>query len=198
MNVLSKIISILIVVAIAFWLKVNIVDNFLSPDKELKTEVEEVTNDEPIEPKSDDVKPKEYAIVYFLLVREDGQNVFKKVQREVPEKSSKIEFAITELLGGPNSQENTKKLYTEIPRGTKLLSVEETATKVIINLSSNFQYGGGTDSLYSRVQQLVKTAIANAPNKKIYLYLDGKQADVIGGEGVMIKQPLDEKSLYEE
>ena len=30
-----------------------------------------------------------------------------------------------------------------------------------------------------------------------YLYIDGKQADVIGGDGIMITQPLSENSIGE-
>ena len=67
--------------------------------------------------------------------------------------------------------------------------------KIVIDLSSDFQYGGGTDSIYSRMMQLIKTSITNTENKKIYLYLDGKQVNVIGGEGIMITQPLTEQSL---
>ena len=33
--------------------------------------------------------------------------------------------------------------------------------------------------------------------KPIYLYIDGKQAEVLGGEGIMITQPLSENSLDE-
>ena len=62
-------------------------------------------------------------------------------------------------------------------------------------MSSDFQYGGGTDSVYSRMMQLIKTAINNSEDKKVYLYLDGKQVNFIGGEGIMITQPLSEKSL---
>jgi spore germination protein GerM len=45
------------------------------------------------------------------------------------------------------------------------------------------------------MMQLIKTSLANTKNQKIYLYLDGKQINEIGGEGIMISQPLTEKSL---
>ena len=49
---------------------------------------------------------------------------------------------------------------------------------------------------YSRIKKLIKTILANnTSNKPVYLYLDGQQADVVGGEGIMIKQPLMENSL---
>ena len=44
------------------------------------------------------------------------------------------------------------------------------------------------------MMQLIKTAINNT-DKKVYLHLDGKQVNIIGGEGIMISQPLNEKSL---
>ena len=141
---------------------------------------------------------KEYIGVYFMYVKPDGENVFTKIQRELPQGENRLNFAINELIKGPNADESSKKYYSEIPAGTKVLSVMENEDKVIINLSSDFQYGGGSDSLYSRMQQLLKTVLANTSNKKIYLYLDGQQADVIGGEGIMIKQPLEEDSLFDE
>ena len=82
-----------------------------------------------------------------------------------------------------------------MPKTTKLLGIKQKGDKVIIDFNSDFQYGGGTDSVYSRMMQLIKTAINNTKNKKIYLYLDGKQVNFIGGEGIMITQPLNEKSL---
>ena len=45
------------------------------------------------------------------------------------------------------------------------------------------------------MKQFIKTALINSPNKPLYLYIDGKQAEVLGGEGIMISQPLKENSL---
>lgn len=135
--------------------------------------------------------------VYFLSLDKERGSVFKKVERTLPQGQNELEYAILELLKGPNYSERAKGTYNEIPKGTKLLSIKQNGNTVIINLSSEFQYGGGTDSIYSRMRQLIKTALLNAPNKSIYLYLDGKQADVIGGEGIMVTQPLSENSLDE-
>ena len=66
----------------------------------------------------------------------------------------------------------------------------------MIDLSSNFESGGGAESTYTRVKQIIKTANANT-NTPTYLYINGKQANVIGGEGIMIKQPLNERSFDE-
>jgi len=111
-------------------------------------------------------------------------------------KTSCFEFAIRELLNAPSQFEQSKGLISEIPPGTKLLSVRESSTGIMIDLSSEFEGGGGAESTYLRIIQLIKTANANT-SLPTYLYINGKQADVIGGEGVMIKQPLNDKSLSE-
>ena len=46
------------------------------------------------------------------------------------------------------------------------------------------------------VMQIIKTANSNT-KLPAYLYVNGHQANVIGGEGVMVKQPLNERSLDE-
>lgn len=133
--------------------------------------------------------------IYFLALDSDSNGIYKKVQREVPSGENKLEFAINELLKGPNLVEKSTGAYSEIPKSTKLLGIKQNGNKIIINFNSDFQYGGGTDSIYSRMMQLIKTSLVNTKNKKIYLYIDGKQLNTIGGEGIMITQPLSEKSL---
>ena len=98
------------------------------------------------------------------------------------------------MIAGPKTDEKAKGVYSEIPAGTRLISINESSDKVIINLSGDFENGGGTDSLYKRLYQIIKTAKQNT-TKPVYLYIEGNKADVIGGEGIMITQPLNENSL---
>ena len=168
----------------------NITDNTKKLDVPTEKEVEKIAEKE-------DMKPKEMVIIYFISVDKNGSSWFTKSIRPLPEGQSKISYAIKGLIKGPQKAEKANGVYSEIPSETKLLSIKETSDRVIVNLSGDFQYGGGADSLYSRVKQLIKTSIANSPNKPVYLYIDGKQANVIGGEGIMINQPLSENSLDE-
>lgn len=135
------------------------------------------------------------AYVYFLSLDKNNNTVYKRVEKTVSMADDKLSVAINILVKGPDFLEKSLGTYSEIPSGVKLNGIKYTKDKVIIDLSSDFQYGGGTDSIYSRMMQLIKTAIANTDYKKIYLYLDGKQVNTIGGEGIMITQPLSEKSL---
>ena len=83
-------------------------------------------------------------------------------------------------------------MYTEIPQNTKLISVKEKNNAYIINLSDDFEYGGGTESISTRFMQLVLTAVNAADGKDVYLQINGSMAEMLGGEGMMIKQPLKE------
>ncbi len=153
---------------------------------------------EPVE-RPDEVepqKPKEYVDIVFIGQNENNEEVYKIVKREYDPDidGSKIKYAISSLILGPKQNEKAKGVYSEIPGGTEIIGVQERPDKVIINLSSQFEYGGGTDSVYKRLFQLIKTARKNT-EKPVYLYIDGRQADVIGGDGIMLTQPLNDNSL---
>lgn len=143
-------------------------------------------------------KPKEkvYVNVFFIGQNSNKEEVYKAINREYDEtvNGSKIKFAVKSLIDGPNANEKAKGIYSEIPATTKLISINETQAEVIINLNSAFEQGGGTESIYKRLYQLIKTAKQNT-TKPVYLYIDGNKAEVIGGEGIMINQPLSDNSL---
>ena len=134
-------------------------------------------------------------IKIFLL---DNSGEIKSVKRTCDPEAEKscFEFAINELIKAPTKQEKAKGYTSEIPVGTKVLSIRESANTNFIDLSSMFESGGGAESTYVRVKQIIKTVNANT-STPTYLYINGKQANVIGGEGIMIKQPLSERSFDE-
>lgn len=139
-----------------------------------------------------------YVNIYFIGQNSNKEEVYKIVKREYDpqQDGTKLRRALLALLKGPSAKERTKGIYSEIPSGTKLLSLDEAPDKITINLSGDFQQGGGTDSVYKRVFQLIKTANKNT-TVDVYLNIDGKPAEVLGGEGIMINQPLNNKSLDE-
>lgn len=110
--------------------------------------------------------------------------------------NSCFQYAIKELIAGPTKWEKSKGFTSEIPQGTKILSIRESKNSIMVDLSPNFEAGGGAESTYMKVKQIIKTVNSNT-NIPTYLYINGKQANVIGGEGIMIKQPLSERSFDE-
>lgn len=134
--------------------------------------------------------------VKIFLLDESGN--IRSVNRECKEtsESSCFKYAIEQLISAPTRWERSKGFTSEIPQNTRVLSIRESANSIMIDLSSDFESGGGAESTYTRVKQIIKTANANT-TLPTYLYINGKQANVIGGEGIMIKQPLSERSFDE-
>ena len=97
-------------------------------------------------------------------------------------------------MRGPKPEEQQKGVYTEIPASAQIINITEMSDKVVVNLTSAFVTGGGTESLYKRLYQLIKTVKLNT-NLPVYLFIDGQRADVVGGEGIMLSQPLSNSSL---
>lgn len=190
----------LIVITLAYvWFSFFAGDGFQFPQNNRKeqTKQEKVNNpDDVTEPEQQepDEQKHEYKTVKIFVTDSKGnlRSVVRKCDTTV-EKSC-FAYAIKELVTAPTQWEKNKGLSSEIPAGTKILSIREGSNNILIDLSPAFESGGGAESTYIRVHQLIKTVKANS-NLPAFLYINGKQADVIGGEGIMIKQPLSEKSL---
>lgn len=201
MSKLSKIILILIII-LGLWRGYDFfTEKFGRVDEPENTKQETIVKDEanvklPEEKPVEEEKQENKIFVYFLSSDNNGNQFLKPVSRTVTNEENQFEYAVKQLLAGPNSSERSAGAYSEIPSGTKLLNITDNSDKIIINFSSNFGIGGGSDSIYSRMRQLIKTVLANT-KKPVYLYLDGKQADILGGEGITFSQPLSEKSLDE-
>ncbi len=101
-----------------------------------------------------------------------------------------IEAAFSKLLAGPTEGTDS----TTIPKETKLLGVKVGDDGVHINLSEDFTTGGGSSSMMGRVGQVVYTATSLNPNANVYIEVNGKQLDVLGGEGLELEQPLTRES----
>ena len=158
------------------------------PELEIITPPTEIT-----EPQ-DEPKRKEVKTVKIYIT--DSKGNLRPVNRtcDTSVEKSCFAFAIKELIKAPSQWEKDKGLSSEIPSNTKVLSVREGSDNILIDLSGAFESGGGAESIYIRVHQLIKTSQANT-KRPVFLYINGKQADVIGGEGIMIKQPLSERSF---
>lgn len=152
-------------------------------------------NPEPIENQEPEEGTKPKTVKIFILDKSGNLRSVNRTCDANIEKSC-FTYAIKELVAAPSPWEKSKGFTSEIPSGTKVLSIREASGNVLIDLSSDFETGGGAESTYYRVKQIIKTANANT-SSPVYLYINGKQANVIGGEGVMLKQPLNERSLDE-
>lgn len=134
--------------------------------------------------------------IYFLKSKGKENIYFVTVQRKIPNEESLVNSAVKELFLGPTQHEELKGIMTEIPIGTRLIKVEESEDEVLVDVSSQYVTGGGSATMQLRYLQLYKTLRNIAPDKKIYLLVDGKNIKTIGGEGLEVNQPLTKINDY--
>lgn len=174
--------------------------NVFMPKPEVKPNevqvMERSVQEDVVENEKAEVVEIEYVNVYFIGKNEHNEEVYKAVKREYNKDvdGSKIRFAVSALVRGPKPDEKQRGVYTEVPMESKVINITEQSDKIIVNLNSAFVTGGGTESLYKRLYQLIKTVRLNS-TLPVYLYIDGQRADVVGGEGIMLSQPLSNSSL---
>jgi spore germination protein GerM len=79
---------------------------------------------------------------------------------------------------------------TAIPDGTELLSVTRDGDVLNVDLSREFESGGGSLSMELRVGQVVYTATGVKGIDAVRILLEGERVDAIGGEGFVVSKPL--------
>lgn len=186
LNIILIILTILVATAFAFSVK-SMRPAPLPPDV--------VTPPDEIEDPNEN-QESQFVNVFFIGQNKNKEEVYKAVKRKYDPTvdGTPVKFALTALIDGPKPEEVKLGVYSEIPVGTRILAVIDAADGVYINLSKHFELGGGSDSIYKRLFQLIKTAKYNT-NKPIYLLIENEKVEVIGGDGIMITQPLTENSL---
>jgi len=129
--------------------------------------------------------------IYRLKV--DNHRIVLVPQQVVLDHSMTSEQALME--GVINLLENPQmgNQSSAIPVGTHLLSLRMTPEEVHVNLSHEFEEGGGSTSMVYRVAQILYTVTSLNPDAKVYLAVEGQPLDEdhpLGGEGLVLKQPL--------
>lgn len=100
------------------------------------------------------------------------------------------EALLTTAMNNLLSDTPDKDLITGIPKGTTLRSLKVKSDSVYVDLSKAFVSGGGSFSMTGRLGQILYTATSLNPSAKLYLSVEGKPLTVLGGEGLIVDQPL--------
>jgi sporulation and spore germination protein/immunoglobulin-like protein involved in spore germination len=126
----------------------------------------------------------------------EGETLFVTYRSQ--ERTPRVGSAALEaLLRGPDEFEQGYGLSSAIPEGTQLLGLRIEDGIAYVDLTSEFESGGGTLSMQMRLAQVVYT-LAQFPTVEGVLFsLDGEQVDVIGGEGIVVDQPLRRRDFRE-
>lgn len=158
------------------------------------TQQPQTTTQQP-QPTTQPVQPaaEETVKVYWL------NNVNNKVEvvpstlalKDVNKPDEILEAAFKTLLTGPDNP----ALSTTIPQGTQLKKIAVEADGIHVDLSEEFTSGGGSTSMTGRVAQVIYTASSLDPAAKVWIDVEGEPLEVLGGEGLMIDQPMTRESF---
>lgn len=100
-----------------------------------------------------------------------------------------IEEALRALLEGVTEAEAGMGLSSTIPEGTSVLGVDVADGVAAVDLSRQFESGGGSLSMMGRVAQVVYTATSFGDVEAVRFLLEGVAIEFLGGEGLIIDEP---------
>ncbi|MBD3880717.1 GerMN domain-containing protein [Phormidium tenue FACHB-886] len=132
--------------------------------------------------------PIEKTVQIYWLNTENNQ--FQLVPAAVSVRAEQpaelVKAALEQLLQKPSDP----ALASAIPPNTKLNSVEIKSDGVHLDLSQDFTTGGGSASMTGRLGQVIFTATTLDPTVPVWIAIDGKPLETLGGEGLLIDQPM--------
>ncbi len=102
-----------------------------------------------------------------------------------------IRASLTALIQGSPDQ----RLTSAIPPETEILGVRVEGDDIFLDLSADFTSGGGSTMMLGRITQLLYTATSANPAARLWLSVNGEALNTLGGEGVIIDQPLTRASF---
>ncbi len=133
---------------------------------------------------------EEKAQVYWLANQGDTLDLvpIPTMLQKSADETQALQTALTTLLAG-----DTEDYATAIPDGTQLLDLKVTQEGIYLDLSETFTEGGGSASMTARLKQILYTATSINPQLPLWLNINGQPLEVLGGEGLMVAQPLTRK-----
>jgi spore germination protein GerM len=106
----------------------------------------------------------------------------------------KLQQAFAEQLSNPALPTSTSNA---IPPGTRLLDLKIKSDGIHLDLSAEFSQGGGSAAMIGRLAQVVYTATSLNPDAALWINVDGKPLELLGGEGLMVDQPMTRQLMAE-
>ena len=129
---------------------------------------------------------------YFFLGSFTHPAGLAPVLREIPRTLAVATAAMNALIAGPNEREmgSSPAMYTTVPDGTRLLGLTIANGVATVNLSKEFESGGGSASVLGRLAQVVYTLTQFPTVKTVTFQLDGQPVTTFSGEGVVLGHPV--------
>jgi len=151
------------------------------------TQTPQALNPKPVQPKP--VQPTAAKTVQVYWVKDVGDKIevvpTKVALKEADKPDATLQAAFNSLLAGPKDA----SVSSAIPKGTKLRSLSVKNQEVYVDLSAEFTSGGGSNSMIGRLGQVIYTATSLKPDTQVWISVEGKRLELLGGEGLEVAQP---------
>ncbi|HEY6627422.1 MAG TPA: Gmad2 immunoglobulin-like domain-containing protein [Acidimicrobiia bacterium] len=141
--------------------------------------------------------------VYFLLDEVGGSSgvgpFLVPVYREGPESDDAASDAVELLLAGPTAGEmaGTPAMHTAIPEGTSLLGLSVDDGVATVDLSAEFDDGGGSAGMFARLAQVVFTVTRATGVDEVTFELASEPVAVFSSEGIELSRPQIRSDYYD-
>ena len=155
--------------------------------------------DASIAPSSQPSTEKMIVRAYFVLGGEPGVVGLVPVLREVPKSTAVATAAMKALLAGPTKVESgDRQISTAIPAGTSLLAISAKNGVATVDLSTEYDSGGGSASMQYRLAQVVYTLTQFSSIKSVVFQIDGETVTVFGSEGIVLDGPTGRSDYFDQ
>ena len=142
-------------------------------------------------------------VVYFLLDQLEGEEpsgpFLVPVHREVSLSGNSAQQAVEVLLAGPTPEEEagTPSISTAIPEGTQGLGGAVEDGVATVNLSGEFDDGGGSFGMFARLAQVVYTLTRLPSIDSVAFEIEGEPVTVFSSEGIELDDPQQRDDYYD-
>ena len=116
-------------------------------------------------------------------------------ERTVPKTLQTGAAAMEALIQGPTAEENEAGMFSAVPADTDFLGLDIKSGVATVDLSQEFASGGRSLSMFTRLAQVVFTLTQFPSVDSVRFKLDGELLDTLGGEGIMVDEPLGREDL---
>ncbi|MCM1981810.1 GerMN domain-containing protein [Lyngbya confervoides] len=146
-------------------------------------------------PASEDPQTDDQVEIYWLTSQDSqlalSARPFSGGSGASPEEQ--LKGGLQELLKGPEEAE----VSSAIPQNTKLNQVSVRADGIHVDLSPEFTQGGGSASMQGRLGQIIYTSSSLDPQAPVWISVNGKALEILGGEGLEVLQPMTRQDFEE-
>jgi hypothetical protein len=128
---------------------------------------------------------------YFYLGGPMGSAGLVPILREVPKTPAIGTAAMHELLAGPTAGEQAQREITSaIPTGSRLLGLTIDDGVATVDLSREYESGGGSMSISVRLAQVVYTLTQFPTVESVQFAIEGQMVTVFSSEGLILDGPV--------